>query len=219
MEFRQTFTKSNPAPVVPPFALRGPSLSFPRVLKPDLMAPGYLILGATISPNGTPKSYFQLTFGTSVACTHAVGVVALLKVAHTEWSPAAITFAIITTANPLDNTLNPIKEKNGAEIEYSSPLGMEVGQIDPNKALDPSLIYDATPQDYVNQLCHFMDKSEIDILTRSRSYSCLNPSYFISFSKNGVMYPQKFKRMVTNVAKGSAKIQGFGGSAKELAMR
>ena len=61
--------------------------------------------------------------------------------------------------------------------------------------------------------------SDIDILTRSRSYTCLNPSYFIRFSKNDVMYPQKFKRMVTNVAKGSAKIQGFGGSAKELAMR
>ena len=59
---------------------------------------------------------FQLTFGTSVACAHAAGVVALLKVAHTEWSPAAIMSAIITTANPLYNTLIPIKEKNGAEI-------------------------------------------------------------------------------------------------------
>ena len=84
MELRQTFTKSKPAPVVPPSASRGPSLSFPWVLKPDLMAPGYLILGATISPNGTPESYFQLTFGTSVACAHAAGVVALLKVTHTE---------------------------------------------------------------------------------------------------------------------------------------
>ena len=158
MELWQTFTKSKPAPVVPPSASRGPSLSFPWVLKPDLMAPGYLILGATISPNGTPESYFQLTFGTSVACAHVAGVVALLKVTHTEWSPAAITSAIITTANPLYNTLNPIKEKNGAEIEYSSPLGMGAGQIDPNKALDPGLIYNATPQDYVNQLCHFMDE-------------------------------------------------------------
>ena len=34
--------------------------------------------------NGTPESYFQLTFGTSVACAHVAGVVALLKVTHTE---------------------------------------------------------------------------------------------------------------------------------------
>ena len=49
----------------------------------------------------------------------------------------------MTTANPLDNTLSPIRD-TGNNFQSALPLAMGVGQIRPNQALDPGLIYDAT---------------------------------------------------------------------------
>jgi hypothetical protein len=184
-------------------------LDFPWILKPDAMAPGELILAGSV-PNeaATKMGSFYLVSGTSFACPHAAGVVALLKGAHPEWSPAAIKSAIITTANTVDNTLKPILEMS-VEIGISPPIDMGAGQIDPNKALDPGLIYDLTPQDYIDQLCSLLQKHEIELIIRSGNYDCSNPlsdlNYpsFISFYQNSRMRPEKFKRTVTNVGKGA----------------
>ncbi|KAB1199443.1 Subtilisin-like protease [Morella rubra] len=216
MTFHQTVEGIKPAPIVSANALRGPSLLFPGILKPDVLAPGTLVLAAWPSKLKMEKGWrtfysrYNILSGTSMACPHASGVAALLKGAHPEWSPSGIRSAIMTTANPLDNTHSPIKDNMNNLA--ASPLAMGAGQIQPNEALDPGLIYDATPQDYVNLLCSMnFTTEEISSFTRSRNHNCSTPSsdfnypaFVVSRHDNVTPIVQKFQRTVTNVGEGAA---------------
>ncbi|PRQ41600.1 putative tripeptidyl-peptidase II [Rosa chinensis] len=223
MTFQQTFVGTKPAPAAAFYSSRGPSSSYPGILKPDIMAPGSLVLAAwppnveaaRIGRNVMLPSGYNLISGTSMSCPHASGVAALLKGAHPEWSAAAIRSALVTTANPLDNTQNPIRD-NGDNFNFATPLAMGAGQIDPNRALEPGLIYDATPQDYVNLLCSTnFTRKQILAITRSRAYDCSNPSSDLNYPSFIALYDprhhtrklriQKFQRIVTNVGDGAAK--------------
>ena len=73
-------------------------------LQPDISAPGGSILAAwpTVtppSPSSSDERSVEWNFlsGTSMSCPHVSGVVALIKSAHPDWSPAAIKSAIMTT--------------------------------------------------------------------------------------------------------------------------
>ncbi|KAM0946241.1 putative tripeptidyl-peptidase II [Dioscorea sansibarensis] len=205
MKFRQTFVGTERAPAVASSSSRGPSQNIPGVLKPDIMAPGTKVLAAWV-PNraaaiigNTPLgSDYNIISGTSMACPHAAGVAALLKSARPGWSPAAIRSAMMTTANVLDNTLKPIQD-NGF-FSDASPLAMGAGQVDPNKALEPGLVYDAKPQDYVSLLyASGYTSKQVRMITRSKSYdsskasSDLNyPSFVALFEPNSTSYSRTF---------------------------
>ncbi|XP_059635397.1 subtilisin-like protease SBT3 [Cornus florida] len=104
MKFQETILGTKPAPIVAPYTLSGPAPCYPRILKPDLMAPGSRVLAAwppnqyaaTIGFNKVLVSDYLFLFGPSMACPHAFGVVALLKETHPEWSQAAIRSAMMT---------------------------------------------------------------------------------------------------------------------------
>ncbi|KAE8659116.1 putative Cucumisin precursor [Hibiscus syriacus] len=156
-----TILGTKPAPTVASYSSRGPSPSYPGVLKPDIMAPGSLVLAAYI-PNNYAAS---------------------------------------------------IGDNGDVSLSFASPLAMGAGQIDPNQALDPGLIYDATPQDYVNLMCtmNFTQK-QIMTITRSKSYDCSNPSADLNYPSFIALYDPNvskatvkvFRRTVTNVGEGSA---------------
>ncbi|KAH7543408.1 hypothetical protein FEM48_Zijuj02G0180800 [Ziziphus jujuba var. spinosa] len=206
IKFKQTFHGTKPAPLAAVYSSRGPSSRFPNILKPDIMAPGTRILAvyipnidsATIGSNVFLSSNYNILSGTSMSYPHASGI------------------CNDTAANPLDNTRNPILD-NGNDLEFASPLAIGSGQIDPNSALNPGLIYDATPQDYVNLLSSMnFTSDQIFAITRSKAFNFSNPSFdlnypsFIAFYDNQtVSRIEKFERTVTNVGNGMVKYKAM----------
>ncbi|CAO2206446.1 unnamed protein product [Urochloa humidicola] len=145
------------SPSVAGFSSRGPSGTLPSVLKPDIAAPGVDILaafteyvGPTELASDKRRSEYAILSGTSMACPHVSGVVALLKAARPEWSPAAMRSAIMTTARTQDNTGAPMRDHDGKE---ATAFAYGAGNVHPNRALDPGLVYDAAPDDYYTFLC------------------------------------------------------------------
>ncbi|MQM08733.1 hypothetical protein Taro_041588 [Colocasia esculenta] len=217
LRFRQTILGKRQAPSVAYYSSRGPSQSCPNVLKPDIVAPGTMVL-ASWSPNITVGyvgsrpvySHFNFESGSSMSCPHASGIAALLRAAHPDWSPAAIRSAMMTTADSLDNTGKPIRD-SGDGGNPATPLAMGAGHVNPNKALDPGLVYDAGAGDYMRLLCTLnYTEEQIRTITRSSVYNCstashdLNyPSFIAYFSPGAVTGVREFQRTVTNVADGS----------------
>ncbi|KAK9926443.1 hypothetical protein M0R45_023675 [Rubus argutus] len=90
------------------FSSRGPNSISPAILKPDIAAPGVSILAASSPFDPYMNGGFALHSGTSMATPHVSGIVALLKALHSNWSPAAIRSAIVTTAWKTDSFGEPI---------------------------------------------------------------------------------------------------------------
>lgn len=166
-----------PSPVVAAFSSRGPNSITPEILKPDIIAPGVNILAGwagSVGPTGLTEDTrhvdFNIISGTSMSCPHVSGLAALLKAAHSGWSPAAIRSALMTTAYN--------QYKNGQKIEDlatgkpSTPFDHGAGHVDPVAALNPGLVYDLTVDDYLNFLCALdYTESQIQLLAR-RNFTC-----------------------------------------------
>ncbi|XP_020211184.1 subtilisin-like protease SBT1.7 [Cajanus cajan] len=166
-----------PSPVVAAFSSRGPNLLTPKVLKPDLIAPGVNILAGwtgAIGPTGltedTRHVEFNIISGTSMSCPHVSGLASLLKGTHPEWSPAAIRSALMTTSYRT--------YKNGQTIRDvatglpATPFDYGAGHVDPVAAFDPGLVYDATVDDYLSFFCALNYTSNQIKLVAKRDFTC-----------------------------------------------
>nr|AZL41278.1 cucumisin [Datisca glomerata] len=194
------------APVVATFSSRGPNILNPDILKPDLTAPGVDIIAAW-SPVAPSSIYYEdvrttkyyLESGTSMSCPHVSGAAAYVKAAHPTWSPAAIKSALMTTATIVD----PEKHKEDREFGYGS------GLLNPVKAIDPGLIFNASETDYIAFLCkQGYNTTTLRLLTGDRSV-CKSAKHgrgwdlnYPSFSlpiQDGNEINGIFTRTVTNV--------------------
>jgi subtilisin family serine protease len=123
------------------FSSRGPA-PIQDILKPDVTAPGINILAgfSVDSVNSMSGENFAFLTGTSMSTPHVAGVAALLKQAHPDWLPADFRSALVTT------THQDVNQQDGGTP--ANPFDFGSGHIDPNKAVDPGLIYDVSDDEY-----------------------------------------------------------------------
>ncbi|KAL9675454.1 hypothetical protein QQ045_003656 [Rhodiola kirilowii] len=205
--FKSGVSKDTKAPFVASFSSRGPNPVTLDILKPDISAPGVDILAAwpTISPiTSVPGdkrvATYNIISGTSMACPHATAVAAYIKSYHPKWSPAAIKSAMMTTAAPMSPSSN-----TQAEYAYGS------GHINPIKAINPGLVYDAGPTDYINFLCtqnyttQMLQTLTGDATTcppgviKGSSHDLNYPSFALATTTPSAITPATYRRTVTNV--------------------
>ncbi|KAJ8754152.1 hypothetical protein K2173_002051 [Erythroxylum novogranatense] len=196
------------APLLASFSSRGPQSISLNIFKPDIAAPGLNILAAytqltTITglPGDNRRAQFNIISGTSMSCPHVSGGAAYVKTFHPEWSPAAIKSALMTTATPMNTG------------ESDAVLGWGSGQMNPQRAVDPGLVYDISLSSYISFLCkEGYNDTTIDLLIggKTKSYCSkykpakgtdgLNyPSIHMQLNSTTFSFSAVFYRMVTNV--------------------
>ncbi|KAJ1298713.1 hypothetical protein BS78_01G474900 [Paspalum vaginatum] len=154
----KTVVGRTPAPAVAYFSSRGPSSISPNILKPDVTAPGVNILAAwppksspTVLPLDKRQTKWNFDSGTSMSCPHVSGIAAVVRSVHPTWSPAAVKSALMTTAYMSDDTSDAMVA--GGTLKAADAFDVGAGHVDPLRALDPGLVYDAGARDHVLFLC------------------------------------------------------------------
>jgi minor extracellular serine protease Vpr len=99
----------NTPDILSSFSSRGPDGGAAQAIKPELVAPGELIVSATqnLDPNGdmySPSSRYTISQGTSHSAPMVAGAAALVKQAHPSFSPDQIKSALVNTAVPVAGT-------------------------------------------------------------------------------------------------------------------
>lgn len=190
--FKGTLIGRSVAPAVSFFSSRGPNFQSPGILKPDIIGPGVNIIAGWPFPldNSTNKKHsFNVISGTSMSCPHLSGVAALLKSAHPDWSPAAIKSAILTTATTSNLERRPIVDQT---LHPADIFATGAGHVNPSKAVDPGLIYDVGPQDYIAYLCGLgYTDSEIETIVQE-TVTCSSipsiPDYQLNYPSISVRF-------------------------------
>ncbi|CAN6285602.1 unnamed protein product [Urochloa humidicola] len=216
----KTVVGKTPAPAVAYFSSRGPSSISPHILKPDVTAPGVNILAAwppksspTVIPLDKRSTDWNFDSGTSMSCPHVSGIAALIKSVHPTWSPAAVKSALMTTAYMYDDTSDVILA--GGTLKAADAFDVGAGHVDPLRALDPGLIYDAGPRDHVLFLCALgytpaqirqlvlPDTSSLDTTCPVAGHAAGDLNY-PAIVLPELSAPVTVRRTVTNVGRGGA---------------
>ena len=146
---RATWAQGTASPAQPDvmasFSSRGPLGDW---IKPDVTAPGVQVFaGTTPQPdqttadNGPPGNLFMAIAGTSMSSPHSAGVSALVKASHPTWTPAEIKSALMTSS------VQTVVKENG--ITPADAFDMGAGSIRADRAVNPTLVFNATYADMV----------------------------------------------------------------------
>jgi hypothetical protein len=212
------YNSPKPAPIMASFSSRGPNMGDANILKPDLTAPGVDIIAAvtpaltqaqrdavaagTLVPAGEWSSYQ----GTSMSSPHVAGVALLLRQAHPSWSPAAVKSALMTTG------YTTLTDGLASPQTGTLPWAQGAGHIDPNKATDPGLVYDAGKADFVQYNCK-VNKASVSPASDCTTYGTLDETYNLNLPSITVAAIQgsvTVRRSVTNVGATTATYTATG---------
>lgn len=203
---------SKSAPIMASFSSRGPNGGDSNVMKPDVTAPGVDII-AQVTPAqdqaqrdqiaaGTlvPPPAWDSYQGTSMSSPHVAGLALLLKQANPSWGPGAIKSALMTTAySTLDDGLTGAQ--NGL-----LPWAQGAGHVDPQRANDPGLVYNAGKNDWVKYQCK-VNKAAVTPASDCTTIGTLDETYNLnlpSITLGTVTGSTIVTRSVTNVGSSAA---------------
>ncbi|XVE73959.1 hypothetical protein DITRI_Ditri11bG0160200 [Diplodiscus trichospermus] len=181
-------TYGNRARIVAALSSRGPNIAGLDVIKPDVTAPGVNILAA----------WPAITSPTEL-----------------KSDKRRVLFNIITgTSMSCPHHMSQTIAFNSS----ATPFAFGSGHVDPERASDPGLIYDITPEDYVYYLCS-LKYNDSQIALFADNFTCpkhstmqpgdLNyPSFAVNFKSSDQNITFTYKRTVTNVGapQGSYKV-------------
>lgn len=203
---------SAPAPTMANFSSRGPNAGDANLLKPDVTAPGVDVIAqvtpalnqadrdAVAAGALVPGPAWASYQGTSMSSPHVAGVALLLKQANPTWGPGAIKSALMTSAySTLDDGL--AGASNGL-----LPWSQGAGHIDPQKANDPGLVYNAGKNDWVKYQCK-VNKAAVTPASDCTNIGTLDETYNLnlpSITVSTVTGSTIVARNVTNVGTSAA---------------
>ncbi|KAI3888122.1 hypothetical protein MKX03_037533 [Papaver bracteatum] len=198
--------KFKPAPMIGDLSSRGPGNLTEGILKPDLAAPGVGIL-ASFPPaddiNGDftmgKPTEFSIQSGTSMACPHV---------------SATIT----------NNAGRPIMTETDA---FASPHEMGAGQVNPNGALHPGLVYETNTTDYLKYLCYFGYQTKVVRSLFNKKFTCpadssedlISDINYPSISIAKLKGARTITRTVTNVGNNNSTYYAKVDSPDDLVVR
>ncbi|KAJ4423334.1 hypothetical protein N0V82_002062 [Gnomoniopsis sp. IMI 355080] len=196
------------APQMAGFSSRGPNFPAPDILKPDITGPGVNVVAAwsDISPTAQEgdkrKVQYNIISGTSMSCPHLSGTAAWLMARRPTWSISAIKSAMMTTAYPtLKGSDSPLLD--GADGGSATVFDYGNGHVDPVAALDPGLVYEIQPTDYLDFLCAF-NYTDAQIHTISRDNFTCDPA--VEYSLYDLNYPSFAVWYNTNTTQGEKTV-------------
>ncbi|MFN5048725.1 S8 family serine peptidase [Roseateles sp.] len=206
------------APQTAGFSSRGPNVANNNILKPDFAAPGVDIVAGYVpgltaaeasairAGSGTSKTAEGMISGTSMASPHVAGLAALIKQQRPSWTPAMIKSALATTAGDTynDGVNLPLAWSATANANGRLPWAQGSGQVRPNLATDPGLVYDATAIDYARFSCG--QNLGLFSAATCNAVGTIQPHNLnlASLTAASVMGSQTLTRTVTNVSDSSA---------------
>lgn len=131
----------NVADALAAFSSRGPAGNF-DLLKPDVTAPGVLVLAAYAGDTITGfEDLVNTISGTSMASPHQAGAAGLIRQARPTWTVPEIKSALMLTAKQevfLEDQVTP-----------AGPFARGAGRIQVDKAINAGLVMDETGANYL----------------------------------------------------------------------